>query len=78
MVSYSKGPSYKPIPTIIGLNAPVVRKYTFTLALWGGAAAFAIATFTEGVPLLQNTFYKKIPYFGERWVYNPDPEDVPV
>lgn len=62
----------------MGLNAPVVRTYIPNFIFWGGAAAGGIATFTEGVPLFQNTFYKKIPIAGEHWVYNPDPEDVPV
>ena len=52
--------------------------YLTNLVFWGGAAAGALATFTDGVPLFRNTFYTKIPYFGSHWEYNPDPEDVPV
>ena len=45
--------------------------------LWGGASAAIIATFTEGWPKFQNTFYKKIPYFGSHWIVEKDPEDLP-
>ncbi|RCK60356.1 Cytochrome b-c1 complex subunit 10 [Candida viswanathii] len=78
MVSYVKGPAYKAISHFGKLNAPLVRSYIPDLVLWGGAAGAAVAVFTEGVPLFQKTFYEKIPYFGQHWVYNPDPEDVPV
>jgi len=56
----------------------LVRAYIPDLIFWGGAAAGGIAAFTEGWPLFQQTFYDKIPYFGQHWINNPDPEDVPV
>lgn len=62
----------------MGINIPVIKSYIPNYVLWGGAAGAAVATFTEGVPLFQSTFYTKIPYFGSHWEYNPDPEDVPV
>jgi len=36
-----------------------------------------IFVFTEGVPIFQTTFYQKIPYFGQHWISNPDPQDLP-
>ncbi|KAF7582423.1 Ubiquinol-cytochrome-c reductase complex subunit (QCR10) family protein [Clavispora lusitaniae] len=76
MVSYIRGPAYKVAKS--GINFSAVKAYTGDLIFWGVAGAGAVATFTDGVPLFKNTFYTKIPYFGEHWVYNPDPEDVPV
>ncbi|EGV63372.1 ubiquinol-cytochrome c reductase core subunit 10 qcr10 [Yamadazyma tenuis] len=78
MVSYIRGPAYKSIASFAGVSIPTAKKYLPNLVLWGGAAGAAVATFTEGVPLFQNTFYKKIPYFGQHWEYNPDPEDIPI
>lgn len=46
--------------------------------LWGGAVASGVAVFTEGIPLFQQTFYQKIPVFGDYWIHNPDPEDIPL
>lgn len=77
-MQYVKGPAYKTVKSVAGLNIPLLKSYVPNLALWGGAVAGGIATFTEGIPLFQNTFYSKIPVFGEHWVYNPDPEDIPI
>ncbi|EGW35289.1 uncharacterized protein SPAPADRAFT_146373, partial [Spathaspora passalidarum NRRL Y-27907] len=73
-----RGPVYKTVQNFGKFNINTVRSYVPNLILWGGAAGAAVAVFTEGVPLFRNTFYSKIPYFGEHFVYNPDPEDVPV
>ncbi|KAG7192102.1 ubiquinol-cytochrome c reductase core subunit 10 qcr10 [Scheffersomyces spartinae] len=78
MVSYVRGPLYKSVKSIGGLNFPLFKTYLPDLILWGGAAGAGVAVFTEGVPLFKNTFYTKIPYFGSYWEYNPDPEDVPI
>jgi ubiquinol-cytochrome c reductase subunit 10 len=78
MVAYLRGPVYKKLPNLLGMNPAVVRSYIPNLILWGGAAGAGVAVFTEGVPLFQNTFYSKIPVFGEHWIYNPDPEEIPV
>lgn len=56
----------------------MVRSYIPDLIFWGAAAGAGVATFTEGWPLFQQTFYEKIPFFGQHWIHNPDPEDVPV
>lgn len=73
---YIKAPIYRVAK--IPFNFAAVKSYGLNLAIWGGAGAAAVATFTDGVPLFKNTFYTKIPYFGKHWEYNPDPEDVPV
>ncbi|KAI5955410.1 QCR10 [Candida margitis] len=78
MVSYVRGPAYKALSHFGKLNPPLVRSYIPDLIFWGGAAGAGVATFTEGWPLFQQTFYEKIPFFGQHWVHNPDPEDVPV
>lgn len=75
---YIKGPIYKSVKTIAGVNLPLIKTYVPDLMLWGGAVGAGVAVFTEGVPLFRSTFYEKIPFFGNHWVYNPDPEDVPV
>lgn len=69
---------YKSYKHLAGINFPVIKLYIPDYAIWGIAAAGAIATFTDGVPLFRDTFYSKIPYFGSHYVHNPDPEDVPV
>lgn len=77
-IKYIRAPAYKTVKTFAGLNLPLIKQYAPNLILWGGAAAAGVATFTEGIPLFKDTFYTKIPYFGQHWVYNPDPEEVPV
>lgn len=47
------------------------------LFLWGGAWVAGLMVFTEGWPKIQNTFYEKIPYFGQHWVDNTPAEDKP-
>ncbi|CAI5757832.1 unnamed protein product [Candida verbasci] len=78
MVSYVKGPTYKVLSHFGKLNPELIRSYIPNLTLWGGAALGAAATFTEGWPLFQKTFYQKIPIFGQHWIKDVDPEDVPV
>ncbi|RLV96243.1 Cytochrome b-c1 complex subunit 10 [Spathaspora sp. JA1] len=78
MVSYVRGPVYKTVQSFGKFNINTLKDYIPNLVFWGGAAGAGLATFTEGVPLFRNTFYSKIPYFGEHFTYNPDPEDVPV
>ncbi|CAK9438159.1 uncharacterized protein LODBEIA_P24480 [Lodderomyces beijingensis] len=78
MVSYIKGPVYKALSRFGKLNPPLVRAYVPDLLIWGGAAGAAVAVFTEGVPLFQQTFYEKIPYFGQHWIKEEDPEEIPV
>lgn len=75
---YIRGPAYKTVSSFGNLNLPVLFSYLPNLALWGGAVGAGVATFTEGIPLFQKTFYQKIPVVGDHWVYNPDPEDIPV
>ncbi|WLF78214.1 ubiquinol-cytochrome c reductase core subunit 10 qcr10 [Lodderomyces elongisporus] len=77
MVSYVKGPAYKAISHFGKLNAPLVRSYIPDLVFWGGAAGCAVAVFTEGVPLFQQTFYEKIPFVGQHWIEEQDPESIP-
>ncbi|SGZ56261.1 CIC11C00000005041 [Sungouiella intermedia] len=76
MVSYIKAPVYKVAKS--GINLAAVKAYAGDLIFWGGAAAAAAATFTDNWPLFQQTFYSKIPYFGQHWIHEQDPEDVPV
>lgn len=71
---YIKGPAYK----VSQFALSSYKSYASDLVIWGVAGAAAVATFTDGVPLFKETFYSKIPYFGDHWVHNPDPEDVPV
>ncbi|CAH2352679.1 cytochrome b-c1 complex subunit 10, mitochondrial [[Candida] railenensis] len=78
MVSYIKGPAYKSVKSFAGANLPLLKTYAPNLILWGGAAGAGVATFTSGVPIFKSTFYAKIPYFGDYFTYNPDPEDVPI
>ena len=59
MIKYVKGPAYKALGHFGKLNAPLVRSYIPNLVFWGAAAGGAVATFTEGVPLFQKTFYEK-------------------
>ncbi|EAZ63796.1 subunit of the ubiqunol-cytochrome c oxidoreductase complex, partial [Scheffersomyces stipitis CBS 6054] len=75
---YIRGPVYKSIKSFAGFNAQNVRAYVPDLILWGGAAGAGVAVFTEGWPLFQKVFYQKIPVFGNHWIYNPDPEDIPL
>ncbi|CAH2448103.1 Ubiquinol cytochrome-c reductase complex subunit 10 [Komagataella phaffii CBS 7435] len=78
MVNYVKGPKYTTVKKIAGLT-PTQIKTTFPiLAFWGGAGLFAVFTFTENWPLFQKTFFEKIPIFGQHWIKDIDPEDVPV
>lgn len=76
MISYIRGPAYK--VSKIPFNYTAAKSYGKDLIIWGGAAGAAVATFTDNWPLFQQTFYAKIPYFGEHWISNPDPEDVPI
>ncbi|KAG7661023.1 QCR10 [[Candida] subhashii] len=78
MVAYIRAPVYKTVTNFGKLNLNVIKDYVPNLIFWGGAAGAGVAVFTEGIPLFQTTFYQKIPYFGEHWVYNPDPEDIPL
>ncbi|KAF3990586.1 hypothetical protein FT663_01661 [Candidozyma haemuli var. vulneris] len=71
-----EGPAYK--VSKIPFNYTAAKSYGKDLIIWGGAAGAAVATFTDNWPLFQQTFYAKIPYFGEHWISNPDPEDVPI
>ncbi|KAM3120827.1 putative acyl carrier protein [Candidozyma auris] len=74
--TYIRGPVYR--VSKIPFNFTAAKSYGKDLIFWGGAAGAAVATFTDNWPLFQQTFYSKIPYFGEHWIHNPDPEDVPV
>lgn len=78
LTQYVRGPAYKSLKSIAGINFNQVRAYIPDLILWGGAAGAGVATFTEGWPLFQKVFYQKIPIVGDNWVHNPDPEDVPI
>ncbi|ODV81379.1 uncharacterized protein CANTADRAFT_44120, partial [Suhomyces tanzawaensis NRRL Y-17324] len=77
-LQYIRGPAYKSAQALSGINVAAIKAYLPNLAFWGAAAGAGVATFTEGVPLFQTTFYEKIPYFGNHWIYNPDPEDIPI
>ncbi|ODQ79065.1 hypothetical protein BABINDRAFT_147617 [Babjeviella inositovora NRRL Y-12698] len=76
MVSYVRGPSYKSVKAFNKISA--LRAYSPFLAVWGAAAGIAVLTFGEHVPLIRNTFLRHIPVVGDHYVYNPDPEDIPV
>ncbi|KAK6201419.1 uncharacterized protein RJT21DRAFT_120470 [Scheffersomyces amazonensis] len=78
MVAYIKGPAYKAAFSFLGVNPSLFRSYLPNLILWGGATGAGIATFTEGWPLFQQTFYSKIPVFGSHWIENKDPEEIPI
>ncbi|CAK7896924.1 cytochrome b-c1 complex subunit 10, mitochondrial [[Candida] anglica] len=78
MVSYVKAPLYKSVKNIAGVNTQALFAYIPNLVIWGGAAGAGVATFTTGIPIFKDTFYSKIPYFGSYFVYNPDPEDIPI
>ncbi|KAI3403676.1 ACP1 [Candida oxycetoniae] len=75
--TYVKGPAYKAISHFGKLNPPLTRSYLPNLVYWGVGIGAAVAVFTEGVPLFQQTFYEKIPFFGQHWIKDVDPEDVP-
>lgn len=77
MAHYVKSPSYKTIPHFAGVTPYSLRAYTPVLAFWGAAAVWGIFTFTELVPVFQQTFYQKIPYFGQHWIKELDPQDSP-
>ncbi|KAH3899782.1 ubiquinol--cytochrome-c reductase subunit 10 SCDLUD_004073 [Saccharomycodes ludwigii] len=77
MVAYISSLSSKTATHFGRLTLRNFINYIPDLALWGGASAFGIACFTENWPIFQDTFYKKIPYFGSHWVHDVDPQDVP-
>ncbi|KAH3674691.1 hypothetical protein WICMUC_003107 [Wickerhamomyces mucosus] len=77
MVSYITRPVTKAIPHFGKLNLENLIAYTPNLVFWGGASTFGLFVFAEGVPVFQDTFFKKIPFFGEHWISNPDPQDLP-
>ena len=67
----------KTAPYFGSLNLGNLIAYAPNLALWGGASAAGVFVFTEGWPKFQDTFYKKIPFFGSHWVVEIPPEDSP-
>ncbi|CDK24782.1 unnamed protein product [Kuraishia capsulata CBS 1993] len=77
MSGYIKNVVSKTAPHVGQINPTTVKKWTPILGLWGGAALFGVFTFTEHWPLFQQTFFQKIPYFGDYWVHTLDPEDSP-
>ncbi|CCH46203.1 Cytochrome b-c1 complex subunit [Wickerhamomyces ciferrii] len=77
MVRYAAKPIYKTLPHLGKLNLQNLLQYTPNLTFWGASSMLGIFVFTEGVPIFQTTFYQKIPYFGQHWISNPDPQDLP-
>lgn len=78
MVAYISSITKKTVPRLsANVTLPVFRSYLPNYILWGGAWVFGVASFTEAWPLFQDTFYKKIPYFGKHWDPVLDPEDLP-
>ncbi|OWB48480.1 hypothetical protein B5S27_g15 [[Candida] boidinii] len=78
MVSYIKAPILKAASHYGSITTTGFAAYFPILAAWGAAAGFGAFVFTENWPLFQNTFYKKIPYFGQHWVKEIAPEDSPI
>lgn len=78
MIKYIRGPAYKTVPHFGGMTIATLRTQLPNLAVWGAAAGAGVAVFTSGIPLFDAALYSKIPFVGDYWVRNPDPEDVPV
>lgn len=77
MVSYVSKPLYKAVPHLGKLNMGTFFSYYGNLWLWTGAVGAGLAVFTEAIPLFQQTFYSKIPFFGQHWIHEVDPQDSP-
>ncbi|SCU94822.1 LADA_0G11562g1_1 [Lachancea dasiensis] len=77
MVAYVSKLAAKTAPHFGRLNLSNLLSYTPNLAIWGGASFAGIFVFTEGWPLFQDTFFKKLPVFGSHWVKEVAPEDSP-
>ncbi|SCV01349.1 LAME_0G15654g1_1 [Lachancea meyersii CBS 8951] len=77
MVAYVSKLAAKTTPFFGRLNLSNLIAYTPNLMLWSGASWAGLFVFTEGWPLFQNTFYKKIPLAGSHWVKEVAPEDSP-
>ncbi|CCE62562.1 hypothetical protein TPHA_0C04120 [Tetrapisispora phaffii CBS 4417] len=75
MINYISKAAFKKSPHFGRLSFGNLINYSPNLLLWGGAWAASIAVFTEGWPLFQDAFYKKIPYFGQHWIVEIPPED---
>ncbi|ODV95966.1 hypothetical protein PACTADRAFT_40676, partial [Pachysolen tannophilus NRRL Y-2460] len=68
----------KTLPHFGRFNSAGFLAYTPVLTFWGLATVFGIFTFTDNIPAFKRAIYQKIPYVGEHWIHNPDPEDVPL
>ncbi|SCU92149.1 LAFA_0F08350g1_1 [Lachancea sp. 'fantastica'] len=77
MVSYVSKLAAKTAPHFGKLNLSNIIAYTPNLLFWSGASWAGLFVFTEGWPLFQDTFFKKVPVFGTHWVKTVDPEDSP-
>lgn len=77
MVNYIAKPILKAIPHFGKINSQNFSKYAPNLAIWGTTSVFIIFTFTEGIPIMQTTFFQKFPILGQHWIHNPDPQDLP-
>ncbi|ODV87614.1 hypothetical protein CANARDRAFT_6137 [[Candida] arabinofermentans NRRL YB-2248] len=77
MVNYIKSLKFTKVPHIGIFNPTNVLASAPALTFWGGAAFMGIFVFTENWPLFQDVFFKKIPYFGNHWVKEVDPQDQP-
>ncbi|SCW04465.1 LAFE_0H14136g1_1 [Lachancea fermentati] len=75
MVAYVSRLAAKTTPYFGKLNIKTLLTYTPDLAIWGGASLAGVFVFTEGWPKFQDTFYKKIPFFGSHWDVEIPPED---
>ncbi|EDO19512.1 hypothetical protein Kpol_1018p43 [Vanderwaltozyma polyspora DSM 70294] len=75
MVAYVSQLAFKTVPHFGKISTKNLASYAPNLMLWGGAWASCVAVYTSGWPIFQDTFYKKLPYFGSYWVKEVLPED---
>lgn len=59
------------------MKVPLITSYGTNMIIWGFSGVAAFATFTEGIPILQDKIYSKIPFIGSYWINKVDPEDIP-
>lgn len=69
---------YRKAFSLGGINVQGLKNYVPDLTIWGIATGAALMAFTDGIPLFTSTLHSKMPYFGQHWVEEKDPEDIPI